>query len=124
MWDRVNIRFVNRRFSLRLNRLWKYEDCDQEIIEVTDFEDAIHKEVGEKDGRPYFESEPDEVGGFNGIYIPEIPVAEGQLVWFHVHIRANAKWKGFASFEGIVEQRRAWTRIKARVNMPLDSSAS
>ncbi|MBA7681773.1 hypothetical protein ES703_90113 [subsurface metagenome] len=120
-WGRVNMRLVNRKLSLRFNRLWKYEDTDQNIIEVTDFKDVIYETQGEIWGR-YFESDPDGVGGYDGVYNPELLVKEGELVWFDVYIRANDVWQGYLSFEGALENRRAWSRIKTKVNRPRHSS--
>lgn len=117
LWDRVNIRFVNRKFSPRLTRIWRYENSDPDIIQVTDFRDVIYKTKGEIWGR-YFECDPDGVGGYNGIYDPPLTVKAGELVWFEIYVRANDTWSGLASFEGALENRRAWTRIKARVLMP------
>lgn len=117
LWNRVNIRFVNRKFSPRWNRIWRYEGSDPDIIQVTDFRDVIFETKGAIDDR-YFEYDPDEMGGYDGIYIPPLTVKEGELVWFEIYVRANDAWDGFASFEGALENRRAWARMKARVLMP------
>lgn len=117
LWDRVNIRLVNRKFRPRLTRMWKYEDSDQDVIQVTDFRDVIFERKGAIGGR-YFEYDSDSVGEYDGLYDPRLSVKEGELVWFDVYIRANDIWNGFASFEAALENRRAWARIRAKVNMP------
>ena len=120
-WRRVNIRLVNRKLRPRFNRLWKYEDADPSIIEVTDFRDVIYETKGAVFDR-YFEYDPDGVGGYDGFYEPELPVKDGELVWFDVYIRANDEWAGYLSFEGALENRRAWSRIKAKAKLPRHSS--
>lgn len=113
-WDKVNVRFVERKFSPRLNRIWRYEDANSDLIAVSDFRDVIYETRGEIDGR-YFEYEPDGVGGYDGIYIPPIHVKGGELVWYDVYVRSNDFWKGYFSFEGVLDNKRAWTRVKAEV---------
>lgn len=113
-WDRVNVRFIERRFSRRFNRIWKYEGANPNLIAVSDFRDVIYERRGEIDGR-YFEYDPDGHGGYDGVYIPPIHVKGGELVWYEVYVRAKGSWKGYFSFEGALDNKRAWTRIKAEV---------
>jgi hypothetical protein len=113
--DKVNMRFVNRKFSPGWGHLWGYVDGDPNSIQITEFEDILYKEKGEEWGRSYFESESDNVGGFYGYYSPALPVKAGQLVSYYVYVRVNYIWKGYLSYEGSLEQRRSWRRIKARV---------
>ncbi|MFZ7133967.1 MAG: hypothetical protein ACOWWR_16590 [Eubacteriales bacterium] len=117
-WDRVNIRFVKRKFSPWINRIWKYEDADPDVVGILDFKDVI-EERAELTPNPdrYFESNADGVGGHNGDYIPPLYVKGGELVWYEVYARANKFWKGFLSFEGAMDNRRAWVRIKAEVKV-------
>ena len=113
-WDRVNVRFVERKFSPNFHHIWRYEDANSDLIYVEDFKDVIYKERGELDGR-YFEYEPDGVGGYDGVYIPPTHVKGGEVVWYEVYVESRDSWKGYFSFEGVLDNKRVWTRIKAEV---------
>ena len=115
-WDRINVRFVNRKFSPRFNRIWRYEDANSNLIHIADFRDVIYETKGAIDDR-YFEYDPDGHGGYNGIYIPSIYVKGGELVWYDVYVRANDFWKGYFSFEGALDNKRVWARIRAEVKV-------
>jgi hypothetical protein len=114
--DKVNIRFVHRRFSPSWDRFWEYLDTDPNLLQITELEDVLYREKGEEWSRSYFESESDESGGFYGYYSPELNVKAGELVWYYVYVTAKSKWAGYLSFEGNLEQRRSWSRIKTRIN--------
>lgn len=115
-WENVNIRFINRKFSLRLNRIWQYYEVDANTIKVTDFEDVIYKE-SIRGGDWYFESQENIVGGFDGLYIPPVAVQGGETIWFNLAFEAKNEWNGWLSFEGTLHNHRAFARIKARVYM-------
>lgn len=117
-WDRVNIRFFERKFSPRLNRIWRYENANPNIVNISDFRDVIQEnQESVPTGYRYFESDTDKVGGYNGDYIPPLSVKGRELVWYDVYARANDFWEGFLSFEGTIDNRRAWARIKAEVKV-------
>lgn len=115
-WNRVNIRFVTRKFCPSLTRFWIYKDADSDIVSITDFRDIIQegKASSHTEDR-YFESDADGVGGYDGDYLPPLLVHGGELVWYDVYARANDFWKGWLSFEGTIDNHRAWSRIKAEV---------
>ncbi|MFC2003124.1 hypothetical protein ACFLV4_04180 [Chloroflexota bacterium] len=117
-FGRINIRFFNRKLSVRFNRIWEYYNADTKIIRVTELEDVDYKETGEAWGRSYFESEEDGVGGFFGIYSPALYVRQDDLVWYYVYTQATDIWNGYISFDGTLGERRMRQRMKARVIMP------
>lgn len=57
------------------------------------------------------------LAGYNGDYLPPLYVKGGELIWYDIYARANDFWKGFLSFEGAIDNRRAWVRIKAEVKV-------
>ena len=117
-FSKINVRFVNRKLSMRFNRIWRYDNADANIIKVTELEDVDFREKGEEWGRSYFESEEDGFGGFSGIYSPALSIRQDDIVWYYVWVKGVDEWNGFISFEGTLDNRRVYSRIKARVNMP------
>jgi len=117
-WTRVNIRFVTRKFCPSLSRIYKYKDADPDTVSITDFRDIIQEDKAPSHTEDrYFESDTDEVGGYDGDYLPPILVQGGELVWYDIDARASDFWKGWLSFESTIDNHRAWIRIKAEVKV-------
>lgn len=114
-FERINIRFIIRGKW----RFWHRTDADPNLVHVTGLRDVVYSTEGDVWGRSYFEADPDTVGGYDGVYNPGLHVREKEWVWLCVHANASTRWKGYLSFEGTHDERRAWGQIRATVNPEL-----